>query len=132
MLAVHAASLALAAPHRSRPAAGGDGEPCDPRQCRLVVNDLKRTIERLRRGFDCIDLCGTARRGCAIGEADARGDRWSAPAPAAPAARKAYAPDPLGKPTPAPELPPPPPPRFIFLDSVYRITNVGTLLDVLA
>jgi hypothetical protein len=96
-----------------------------------VVDALQREIDRLRRGFDCVDLCQARLRTSANGEADLRGDRLPEPAPAAPAARKAYAPDPLGKPQPAPELPPPPPPRLISLDSIYRITNVGTLLDVL-
>jgi len=46
--------------------------------------------------------------------------------------RKAYAPDPLGKPHSAPELPPPPPLRMIAIDNFYHVTNLGTLLDLLA
>ena len=49
-----------------------------------------------------------------------------------PAERKAYAPDPLGKVAPSPEIPPPPPLRIISIDNFYHITNLGTLLDVLA
>jgi hypothetical protein len=132
MIRVHAASLALAARRREQSAACRTGEPCDARQCRLVVNALQREIDRLRRGVDCVDLCpgrlrpAPAERGAGV--EDRIPDGPSSP----PAARKAYAPDPLGKPAPAPEVPPPPPLRIISLDNFYHITNLGTLLDLLA
>jgi hypothetical protein len=132
MIAVHASSLALAAHRRSRASMEQAGEPCDSRQCRLIINDLQREIDRLRRGFDCVDLYRPRRRSRALEGLEGTRDRCPELPPSGSAARKAYAPAPLGKPSPGPELPPPPPLRIIFLDNFYHITNLGTLLDLLA
>lgn len=132
MIRVHAASQALAARNREQSAAGRASEPRDARQCRLVVNALKREIDRLRRGIDCVEIGDARLRSrpvdCEMGLEARLPDMPTSP----PAARKAYAPDPLGKPAPAPEMPPPPPLRIISLDNHYHITNLGTLLDLLA
>ena len=132
MIRVHAASLALAARRREQSAAGRAGEPCDTRQCRLVVNALQREIDRLRRGVDCVDLCAGRLRPPPAECASGVEDRIPGGPTSPPAVRKAYAPDPLGKPAPAAKMPPPPPLRIIFLDNFYHITNLGTLLDLLA
>ncbi|MHC4108870.1 MAG: hypothetical protein ACYSTY_12370 [Planctomycetota bacterium] len=96
---------------------------CDPGQCRILLNDARRTIDRLRRGID------------RIGEPDQRvivevQPPQHEPPAALPPARKPYAVDPVGKPnTPRPA---PPPESGGTIVSGLHVTNVGTLLDTLA
>jgi len=132
MIRVHAASMARAACFRRESAIAGEHKPSDARQCRIVVNALRREIDRLRRGIDRVDIRGavTRAREC-IAASDAGRDPCGPPA-SPPPTRKAYAPDPLGKVRESAAIPPPPPPRVISIDNYYHITNLGTLLDVLA
>ena len=113
-------------------AAGGPRTPdvgrtrgCDARQCRIRLNAARREIDRLRRGFDHL---GPPPPPPPI-------DRFEPTleiVPPGAAERKPYAPDPLGKPT-ALRLPPPPDPAAaVWVANYFHVTNLGTLLDMLA
>jgi hypothetical protein len=96
-------------------------------RCRIVVNDLRMLVDRLRNGIDVVDI--KARFG-PRGIEDA-----PLPDPAAPPTRSAtrpiYAVDPIGRVQHvADRLPQDPGPASI--DNVPHVTNLGTLLDVLA
>jgi len=132
MIRVHAASMARAARCLCESATARENKPSDARQCRIVVNALRREIDRLRRGIDRVDVRGavTRAREC-IAARDAGRDPCGPPS-SMPPTRKTYGPDPLGKVKEAAAIPPPPPPRVISIDNYYHITNLGTLLDVLA
>ncbi len=95
-------------------------DECDARRCRLLLGVARRELERLRR--PPLEPVDTFERG-----ADRPPDLLAAP----PQERKAYAPDPLGKPTPPGETPPQ---AAEVLEAVnhFHVTNLGTLLDVLA
>jgi hypothetical protein len=132
MIRVHAASVARAARCRRESAIAGAPGPSDARRCRIVVNALRREIDRLRRGIDRVDLCGAATRARECFAAPAAGRNPCGPPASPPPARKGYAPDPLGKVREAAAIPPPPPPPVISIDNYCHITNLGTLLDMLA
>ncbi len=96
---------------------------CDPRQCRILLNDARRTIDHLRRGIDHI---GKPDQRVIVEVQPPQHD----PPATLPPARKAYAVDPIGKPTVHRPAPPPEPGATIV--SGLRVTNVGELLDTLA
>ena len=96
---------------------------CDPRQCRILLNDARRQIDRLRRGIDHI---GKPDRRAVV---EVQLPEHEPPA-TSPPPRKAYAVDPVGKPNVPRPAPPPEPGAMIV--SGLRVTNVGTLLDTLA
>ena len=99
---------------------------CDPRQCRILLNDARRTIDHLRRGIDHI------RKPDQRVIVEVQPPQLDPPT-ALPPARKAYAVDPVGKPTvPRPAPPAPPPESGATIVSSLRVTNVGELLDTLA
>ncbi len=99
---------------------------CDPRQCRILLNAARRTIDHLRRGFDRI---GKPDQRVIVEAQPPQLD----PPTALPPERKAYAVDPVGKPTvPRPAPPPPPPEPGATIVSGQHVTNSGTLLDTLA
>ena len=130
LIRVHAASIAHAARYEGRRSRDADGAASDAGQCRIIVNDLQREIDRLRRGLDCVDVRLTAEPTAAAddnGLPSAGGDSYAVRS----AGRKGYAPDPLGKaPPPSEDASPAPRPRP--LANHFHVTNVGTLLDVLA
>jgi len=108
-----------------RPGGGGGGGGCDDRQCRIRLNAARREIDRLRRGFDH------------VGPPPPRPpiERFEPTfeiVPPGAAERKPYAPDPLGKPTVLRLLPPPDPAAAVWVTNYFHVTNLGTLLDMLA
>jgi hypothetical protein len=109
-----------------------DRDAClDKGQCRIIINDLEREISRLRRGLDGFERrCIEPPREVVRTEMT---DRLPPPSPTAARseARKPYAPDPLGKPLAIVE-PPPAEPGVSGIENYLRITNLGTLIDVLA
>ena len=102
--------------------AGKTQEPhheCEALRCRVVLAAQRREIDRLRG---------------ALARAPRAGEELPAPDPRAspPAEHKAYAPDPIGKPPVLREsLPPDAPPPVSVLHHEH-ITNIGSMLDVLA
>ncbi|UCD75702.1 MAG: hypothetical protein JSV91_02070 [Phycisphaerales bacterium] len=141
VIRLHAASLAKAAEARRAAndvAAAGSCRWMDAGQCRILLNEARREIDRLRRGEDRADLSLTAWR---IRELEAElaarrqdDDENMAPDPSAspPKQRMAYANDPIGKiPPPEAKVPSPPAPT-IEIASYFHVTNLGTLLDALA
>jgi hypothetical protein len=111
--------------------------PADSGRCRVVVNDLRRLIDRLRSGLDKDkEACAPSAGRCAVRPRPlpCRPCPSCPPCPTAAGAPKAhpiYAVDPIGRIRPAADqstitLPP----RVI--ENYPRITNLGTLLDVLA
>jgi hypothetical protein len=100
--------------------------PIDP-ACRLQLRDAVLEISRLQRGI----LTAGER---AFLECPDRRVEDVEPDPRAcpPTARKAYAPDPVGKPTVRRDTTPPDPSEEVRVLNWFHITNLGTLLDVLA
>jgi hypothetical protein len=103
--------------------------PLPAGRCRIVVNDLRRTIDRLRSGIDVVEI-RHARRPLARLDEPARCSA-ALPAPATSTVPPFYAVDPVGRIRPAADesttsLAP------VTIVNFPRVTNIGTLLDVLA
>ena len=97
-------------------------DDCDAQRCRIVLAAARREIDLLRRGVISEDRFEPGPR-----EPDPPLDPNAAP----PTTRMAYAPDPIGKPAELrSELPPDQPAAQTA--PLYYVTNLGTLLDVLA
>ena len=105
--------------------AGGE---CDDRQCRIRLNAARREIDRLRRGFDHVGPPPLPPPRPPI----ERFEPTFEIVPPGAAERKPYAPDPLGKPTALRLLPPPDPAAAVWAINYFHVTNLGTLLDMLA
>jgi hypothetical protein len=113
------------------PLRGVDAQPCDRGQCRIIINDLERQISRLRRGIDLVDLSfvqppppSTAPDTCPD---DVTRDSLAMREPG----RKSYAPPAVGEiPPPAPKAETPSTPASV--ENYPQVTNLGTLIDVLA
>ena len=106
-----------------------DSKGCDDRSCRIRLNAAEREIYRARNGLDrnvrrSIQDCVNLSSDC---DEDNRPlDDLASP----PTKRKAYAPDPLGKPSPITELPPEKPmtrPAIDYLHMLY----VGSIIDLI-
>ena len=95
---------------------------CDDRQCRIRLNAARREIDRLRRGFDHVGPPPPP----------GRFEPTIEIVPPGAAERRPYAPDPLGKPTVLRLLPPPGPAAAVWVTNYFHVTNLGTLLDMLA
>ncbi len=153
LIRVHAETLKTAAHIReaSRCAEDVVCPPCNDRQCRIVINALLREIDRLRRGFDQIDCCNITSSADSAsctsmaamnGNQHSRADQPSdccetgvanASSRSSPhALPKSYAVTPLGyvRSSAASELPVPIAPAVIVTPP--HVTNVGSLLDILA
>jgi hypothetical protein len=102
---------------------------CDPRLCRIRLHPTEREISHLRAELARLarppirDVFEPSRR---LPEPDRPPDPLSSP----PTERKAYAPDPIGKPAP-PRDTPPDPAETLHLINYFRITNEGSLIDLL-
>ena len=105
--------------------AGGE---CDDRQCRIRLNAARREIDRLRRGFDHVNPPPLPPPPPQI----ERFEPTFEIVPPGAAERKPYAPDPLGKPTTLRLPPPPDPTAAVWVTNYFHVTNLGTLLDMLA
>ena len=102
--------------------------PMDVGQCRIVVNALRREIDRLLRGIDRFDRYIPLNTSTSSNhnEGDSEFSRLAAPRQP----RKLYAPAPLGQ--PLAHVPLPSTQRSgADIISAPRITNLGTRLDVL-
>ena len=116
-------------PRQQRHPVSGDVTKADLRQARLEAADLARRIAlqraELRRGPAQFP------RQSARPLPDLAADEPVSP-PAPPTyARKSYAPDPIGAVTPTPANEPPPA-EAVTRTVTDHVTNLGTLLDVLA
>ncbi len=102
---------------------------CDPRLCRIRLYPTEREISHLRHELARLarppirDVFEPSRR---FPEPDRPPDPLSSP----PTKRKAYAPDPIGKPAPRRDTPPDPA-ETLHLINYFRITNEGSLIDLL-
>jgi hypothetical protein len=92
-------------------------------ECRSRLRAAVMEISRLQRGILTAGERSFLRR-----VEDLPPDPKAAP----PAERKAYAPDPPGRPTEFPDPTPPDPSEQVRVVNWFHITNMGTLLDVLA
>ncbi len=117
-------SLAAAMRSRRPVESAAVSQECDARRCRMVLDAARREIERLRDRLVFAEQDRLARN---------RGEE-SAPDPlsAPPTERKAYAPDPPGKTPEHRDVTPPDPAELVRVLNYFHITNVATLLDVLA
>lgn len=57
IIRVHARSVAKARKSRACDEFVSSAPPCDARQCRIIINALRREIDRLMRGIDRSALC---------------------------------------------------------------------------
>jgi hypothetical protein len=117
-----------------------DRPPCHPvspdrgdlRQVRLLTDDLRREIRQLR--LEEQELTASIRRAAATRPPergrDGDDEPVAKPSPVAPAHRP-YAPVPIGRIIARVEIPVPPP-AVVPIENWYHVTNLGTLLDVLA
>ena len=102
---------------------------CDPRLCRIRLHPTERQISHLRHELARLarppirDVFEPSHR---LLELDQPPDPLSSP----PTKRKAYAPDPIGKPAP-PHATPPDVAESLHLINYLRITNEGSLIDLL-
>ena len=102
---------------------------CDPRLCRIRLHPTEREISHLRAELARLarppirDVFEPSRR---FPEPDRPPDPLSAP----PTERKAYAPNPIGKPVEPREVPPDVA-ETLHLINYFRITNEGSLIDLL-
>jgi len=125
------ASVEVRPAHQPRPAA----ETLDAGQCRIWLNECRREIDRLRAGREVLatrelDPAVQQRAGGSVSASRVDGPSGTLADP--PTERKLYAVDPLAV-MPDPRHPDPVerPPRIRVLNH-YHVTNLGTLLDVLA
>ncbi len=101
----------------------------DPRLCRIRLHPTEREISRFRQEMAHVirppirDVFEPSRR---LPEPDRPPDPLSSP----PTKRKAYAPDPIGKPA-QPRETPPDVAESLHLINYFRITNEGSLIDLL-
>ena len=119
-------------------------EPCqascsagrDDRQCRIWLNEARREIDRLRQGLDTppAERCDAVH----LSNQPPPAEQAGGDAPAADGfrrcpSRRLYAPPALGDVSAmTASLPPAPPPAPTPLASYLHVTNLGTLLDLLA
>ncbi len=102
---------------------------CDPRLWRIRLHPTEREISRFRQELantvrpPIRDVFEPSRR---FPEPDRPPDPLSSP----PTKRKAYAPDPIGKPAEPREVPPDVA-ESLHLINYFRITNEGSLIDLL-
>ena len=128
LIRVHAESLATALRNRQASETAPASRECDAGQCRIVLNAARREIDRLRRGLvqpAQADMFQPSPHRLAH---DVPPDPKASP----PSDRKSYAPDPLGKPTEFRDVTPPDPAEIVRVVNYFHVTNLGTLLDVLA
>ena len=106
-----------------------DSTGCDDRSCRIRLNAAEREIYRARNGLDRNvrrSISDTVELTHEHEEDNRPPNELSSP----PTKRKAYAPDPLGKPSPITELPPEKPmtrPAIDYLHMLY----VGSIIDLI-
>lgn len=106
-----------------------DSTGCDDRSCSIRLNAAEREIDRARNGLDRNvrrSICDTVELTHEHDEDNRPPNELSSP----PTKRKAYAPDPLGKPSPITELPPEKPmtrPAIDYLHMLY----VGNIIDLI-
>ena len=104
-------------------------DQCDPRLCRIRLYPTEREISHLRHELAHLarppirDVFEPSRR---FPEPDRAPDPLSSP----PTKRKPYAPDPIGKPAERRDTPPDPA-ETLHLINYLRITNEGSLIDLL-
>ncbi len=102
---------------------------CDPRLCRIRLHPTEREISHLRDELARLarppirDVFEPSRRLLAL-------DQPPDPLASPPTERKAYAPDPIGKPA-EPRAVPPDVAESLHLINYLRITNEGSLIDLL-
>ena len=112
-----------------------DSTGCDDRSCRIRLNAAEREIYRARNGLDrnvrrsirdTVELSHEHVIKHEFNDDNRPPNKLSSP----PTERKAYAPDPLGKPSPITELPPDKPmtrPAIDYLHMLY----VGSIIDLI-
>ncbi|MHC4949039.1 MAG: hypothetical protein ACYTG1_12405 [Planctomycetota bacterium] len=120
------------APHRRAP--GADRVCLDCGGCRQKLNAADREIDRLRSGL-AGRIYGAALRRVwflAPRPVEPVATAELAPLSAPPADRRPYAPAPLGAVPEHRDPTPPDPAETVRVINPYHVTNLGTLLDVLA
>ncbi len=132
MIGIHAASVGESSRCRATERRSEVDEPTDHGRCRIAVNALRREIDRLRRGMDCAEL--SPREVVEVpcdGEADdVMGSEDGLASPAV--GRMSYGVSPIGRVPKPEEALDPPREAHVPIMVNYHITNIGTLLDVLA
>lgn len=109
---------------------------CDPRLCRIRLYPTEREISHLRHELARLarppirDVFEPSRRLPEPSRRLPEPDRLPDPLSSPPTKRKAYAPDPIGKPA-QPRATPPDPAETLHLINYFRITNEGSLIDLL-
>lgn len=130
LLDVHRASLAVEGAHRPCEDPHHCSRVCDPIQCRIIINALRREIDRLLRGIDRIDaLIAPDPQTSNRLSNDAVAPRRSHSAEPGHAARP-YAPPPIGYvPAKSPAAAARPPASPAVQHSI--VSAGGTLVDIL-
>ncbi len=106
-----------------------DSKGCDDRSCRIRLNAAEREIDRARNGLDINvrrSILDTVELSHEHDEDNRLPDVLSSP----PTERKAYAPDPLGKPSPVTELPPEEAKPYLKINFQNELF-VGNVIDML-
>ncbi|MHC4413847.1 MAG: hypothetical protein ACYS0G_01045 [Planctomycetota bacterium] len=132
LIRVHTESLATAMRNRQAREAASVARECDARQGRIVLNAARREIDRLRRGLFRAAEAALLRQPVREILIDAPSDPAPEPRASPPAERKSYAPAPIGQPTVFPDATPPDPSEVVRVVNPFHVTNLGTLLDILA
>jgi len=104
IIRVHAKSIAKARKGRHCDGFVATSSPCDARQCRIVVNALRREIDRLMRGINRYALCSrprfadplTTRLSCNVDERGGGRHAEARDVACAPSGLKSYAAPALG------------------------------------
>ena len=128
LIRVHTESLATAMRNRQARQAAPASQECDARRCRIVLNAARREIDRLRRGVIQPAQADSFQPSLRSMGVDTPPDPLASP----PTGRMSYAPDPLGKPSDFRDVTPPDPAEIVRAMNYFHVTNLGTLLDVLA
>jgi hypothetical protein len=127
--AIRSGESGVPAARRVEPCHGSRQGVADGRQCRIWLNEARREIDRLRGSLarPPVPRCDTVQIGPAWPDTDtcpevSRSD----------SARSIYAPPPLGDVSNFQPRELPPPPQVPHVANYFHVTNLGSLLDVLA
>lgn len=131
LIKVHQASLQRAEHLREANPPRSTAEPTDCPACRAHINALEREISRLRRGLERPEPIEHTQPDEPL--RPHRPDDFDRPLDPSVQERRPYAVDPLNLDALRGDAPPPADPALVNrIENYYHITNLGTLLDVLA
>ncbi len=133
LIQTHRESLATATRNRLARGALPIRFECEAARCRIILNAARREIGRLRQGLlTAAEESLVRRRVDRVELAERPADTPPAPHASPPTERMSYAPDPVGKPSVSREVIPPEPGAELPVENYSHVTNLGTLLDVVA